>query len=289
MDSPPNLDANRQSRQPAQNTGQQSNSPFDGSTAFGTNQHISIDINLNGGNVHNRAESRIQNITRILGYVNRAIDKLEQDPNVASPSYDQMNFDGPNDNPPSGGLFPENIVTQSITEVGILLPDSQVIPPHPNSNFLNQLSQDITDFLFNGGQATSGSRQSPATNTLPNAANASQQNSANGGQPSLGTLIGSLTQGIIGSSLSNFTSMGIPTSVNISNTQPTSISSSAGTNSGGQATASGARPAGSNSSTNGPTASTQSGTGVSANNRRRVTWAEVSPAKKSLCAARTIL
>lgn len=267
VDSPPNLDA--PSRQASQNSGQPTSAPFDASATFGANQHISIDINLNGGNVHNRAESRIQNITRILGYVNRAIDKLEQDPNVASPSYDQMSFDGSNDNSASGGLFPENIVTQSITEVGILLPDNQVIPPQPSSNFLNQLSQDITDFLFNGGQATSGSRQSNASSTSTSSNATNQQASGNGVPPSLGTLIGSLTQGIIGSSLSNFTSMG-PTSVNFSSsssTQPTSISSSASTNSGEQARG---RSAEANSATNGSTASNQS----AASNRRRVTWAE---------------
>ena len=289
MDSPPNLEArpSDQPRQPSQNSGQQSNASYDASTAFGANQHISIDINLNGGNVHNRAESRIQNITRILGYVNRAIDKLERDPNVASPSYDQVNFDGSNDNSASGGLFADNIVTQSITEVGILLPDNQVIPPQPNSNFLNQLSQDITDFLFNGGQATAGSRQSSnATSTSSNATN----QPASAGQPSLGTLIGSLTQGIIGGSLGNFTSMGIPTSVNISsssNAQPTSISSPASTNSSdsGQRPASG-RSAEQTHSTNGSTARNQSGGTASSSTtpstRRRVTWSEFADVLKNV-------
>lgn len=307
MDSPPNLDASGQSRQSSQNSSQQANSAFDPSVAFGANQHISIDINLNGGHVHNRAESRIQNAMRILGYINRAIDKLEQDPNVASPSYDQMNFDGSNDNAASGGLFPENIVTQSITEVGILLPDSQGIPPQPNSNFLNQLSQDITDFLFNvnGAQATASRQSSNATNTstssssnASNAANANQQtsSSANGGQPSLGTLIGSLTQGIIGGSLGNFSSMGIPTSVNISssssNAQPTSISSpaaaaAAATNSSEQAQAqqsASGRSSEPNSSTNAASASNQSGAAASAqaSNRRRVTWAEFADVLKNV-------
>lgn len=284
VDSPPNLDATGQPRQSSQNGRDQPNSSFDASTTFGANQHISIDINLNGGNVHNRAESRIQNITRILGYINLAIDKLEQDPNVASPSYDQMSFDGSNDNAASGGLFPENIVTQSITEVGILLPESQAIPTQPSSNFLNQLSQDITDFLFNGAQATGGSRQSNATHTSAssNAANAGQQTSSNGAQPSLGTLIGSLTQGIIGGSLNSFTSMGIPTSVNISsNAQPTSISSSA--NSGerqAQQPASSRSSQQPNSSTNG--AGSQAAAGAQPSNRRRVTWAEFADILKNV-------
>ena len=263
--------------------------------------------------MHSNAESRIQNITRILGFINRAIDKLEQDPNLPSPSYEHQNFENSTSSTADNNLTlnGNNLLsdhlqtfTQSIaevTEVGILAVgnDNRAIPLQPNQNFLNQLSADITEFLFNSngqnrqnsniinigsiGDMNNTNSATTATNNTQSTTNTNANNQTTttpstnqSSTSSLGNFIGSLTQNIIGSSLGNFanniTSMTVPT-INIS-TQSNSNNnlSTASVNSNEQNRTS-TRAAAENSTTT-TTASNQNNASIAATRNRRITWAE---------------
>lgn len=62
----------------------------------GGSSHFSINLNFTGSRVHSNAESRFNNLQRILGYINLAIDKLERNPNLPSPTFEQSFQDAVN-------------------------------------------------------------------------------------------------------------------------------------------------------------------------------------------------
>lgn len=243
--------------------------------------------------MHNNAQSRVSTLSRILDYINRAIDKLEQDPNLSSPSHEQsFEATGSNEtvNGASGRNFSSGLLqpASSITEIGIVaLSDNQ---PDGDLNLLEQLNMDLPDSLFsstgennvvinlsNLGNPTADQSSTTTTTNSTSASATNQTPNINVGataqQPTqtsmLNNLIGSLTRGIIGQSIGQ--TLNIPfSSINI---QPNSTNNS--TASERNRTGSGSSSATANNSdaaTNNQ--QSQQNTTQQTNRNSRLTWTE---------------
>jgi len=302
VDSPPNLNANNENRsrnQQSNATNQSTNGSSTDPEVTASTSNFSININLNGANVHSNAQSRVFTLTRILDYINRAIDKLE-DPNQ-SPTHEQSFEATSNDNVAAGSRagFGDDSVAGSgshITEIGILALSDQ--PDERNAqNFLDQMNADIQESLFSsngsnsmvidltnlgGGTTTSTNSTTSSTNnqTTPNAStnatSTNQQSTQNNNNNVMG-IIRNLTRNLINHSIDQSMNF-LPFATAHSNSSASANQRNRSASSSTTTTSNNATANNTTTNANNNTSSTnrqsQSQDVNQPNRSRRVTWAE---------------